>query len=116
MKWCHDGYENEFGKRVYGKQILTAAAESGDFWNEIDAYAERLGKVSTRNAGGRFPRHPRMLSDRLMRDGSQGITIADLFAKLGIPMPNPHRVRQSSKGFLSGAELRNWCLKGYKTR
>lgn len=57
-----------------------------------------------------------MIADRLMRDGSQSITIADVFGKLGIPMPKADRVRQSSKGFLSGAELRNWCLKGYKTR
>jgi len=86
---------------VYGKDVLTVAAESGDFWNEIDSYAERLGKISIRNAGGRFPKHPRMFCDRLMRDGSKSITISDLFAKLGVPMPAPHRVRQSSKGFLS---------------
>lgn len=101
VKWCHEGYENESGKRVYGKDVLISAAESGNFWNEIESYAERLSLVSIKSAGGRFPRFPRMLSERLLDDGSEGITIANVFAKLGVPMPKTERVRQSSKGFLS---------------
>lgn len=112
-KWCHEGYETPSGKRESGMRTLTAAAESGNFWEELRSYAEGLDRRTVRNMGGKFPYWPATLAERLKKNGDRNMTIEELFRHFGIPMPEKERLALSTRGHLSSEGLKKWCAKGY---